>query len=171
MTDLWEDALAQARRERDEAVAEADRLRAHAQELADRLTRYERNGQPEGHGTEHVRHEDPGTSHAAAARQEAAPVITRDTAKHLLLSRFAEAAPEGLTAERAWVGAGLRARSSPWKRVSDLLAHGYLADTGQVGRTTAGAEARILRIAAPGWTALAFLSQHPEAKRYDPRRP
>lgn len=78
----------------------------------------------------HARRSDPDTSHDAAA-----VLGPKDRMMRRLLAEFAK---EPLTAEEASEAAGYTPADGAWKRVSDLVRAGYVADTGYRRRGHSG---------------------------------
>lgn len=100
-----------------------------------------------------VRNTDPVTS-----RKGAADVAVRaGSQRHRLLAAYVTQGGRlalELTADQAMRRAGVPERSCYWKRVSELVAGGYLEDTGQERRGEQGSMQRVNRITAKGLAAL-----------------
>lgn len=117
-----------------------------------------------GDGREHARRRDPDTSAKAAAGRDPHAVITRGSQKHRLLDVYRNG--REVNADTACVAAGLIGPGSPWKRVSDLHAAGYLESTGREASTRAGRTGEVLRITDDGLRALRAFRVDPRLKRY-----
>lgn len=91
----------------------------------------------------HARNTDPDTSHAAAAA-----LSDKHTMMRTLLLVFA--GHDALTSERACQLAGYTPADGAWKRVSDLLAKGWLIPTGDTAVGSAGRRQRLLAITTEG---------------------
>lgn len=98
-----------------------------------------------------VRNTDPATSHKGAADV----VVRAGTQRAKLLAAYVAGTVRlELTADQAMRRAGVSERSCYWKRVSELVAGGYLEDTGQERMGEQGSSQRVNRITAKGLAAL-----------------
>jgi hypothetical protein len=95
----------------------------------------------------HARNTDPATSKEAARR-----LSDKHTMMRTLLLVFAS--HDRLTTERACQLAGYTAADGAWKRVSDLLAKGWVSDTGDTMLGSHGRSQRLLAITVEGRTVV-----------------
>lgn len=100
-----------------------------------------------------ARTSDPVTSHQAAA--STARRFRAGSQKAVLLAVFVEGGP--MTTEQAGTRSGLALNPTAgyWKRVSELLRGGYLADTGQTALSACGEHQRIIEATDLGRAAYA----------------
>jgi hypothetical protein len=91
--------------------------------------------------TQHARATDPRTSHDAAAQVTAANTQLRELASVYLTDYRADG--DGLTSDEACELAGCQ--RGGWRRVSDLISRGVIADTGRTRPGKSGRGQRVLR--------------------------
>lgn len=127
----------------EELEAEIERLRAENERL-----------RSASGGSATARHTDPDTS--KAARKEWDGTVRSGTQHHALLhaARFGD-----IETDRDWCRrAQLNLETgSPWKRVSELLQHGYLVESGTIHSEDTGKLVRTSRITSKGSQVLGLL--------------
>jgi hypothetical protein len=97
---------------------------------------------------------DPATSREAALRP-----FNRTSSRALLLATYGRC-HDGLIDEEAGLLSGVQSRC-PWKRCSELRAHGLIEPTGDVRMSTAGANQQVCRITFAGRRMLGLIDSGP----------
>jgi hypothetical protein len=100
----------------------------------------------------HARTTDPDTSHEAAAK-----LTPRSTMMARLLSAFLDC---DRNADEATEAAGYSPADGAWKRISDLAAVGWIADTGERREGRSGRRQIVWYITDDGMRAAAALLRH-----------
>ncbi len=96
--------------------------------------------------THHARKSDPSTSQQAAHVNPG----RRGSQRHRLALEFYEVYPERLNWEDAAFNAGIDAKSSPWRRITELVEWGFLQTEGTY-KTSLGTEANAYIMTARGF--------------------